>query len=452
MSDQLGYLPHTRSKALTRVMTISTANEIGDPVFKPLKRDWIIIYAFIFYLVGAHLRISLHSGGEVVVPMFMMVFSALGMALWFLPALWTRSGIFITFLFSFLAIQPWLGMGVSNVETVIKNILQLTASIIGAASMLYAVKRADPNKIFRALIILWYIIILLALAEVYFAKGFFDNLREIIYSGSDRGLYFAVERDLDIYGRVRATALASEPSFLADTLSVLCIMVFLLSYKSEPRKAYLTLTVMLFVSIFVVPSFKFVFYIFALFIFLRWPKTGFQALLFFTATATFFLLFFFLFDYILGLMVFISSDHIETGSFFGRIGSAHIVGLNALSSYPLFGYGVGNRDSVYPIIVDVWNNSGAFILFPWYANAPAEGLLSNGFWWMLIYLGVLGTAFFLFLIGLILKGIGVQYPFRSITCAAITWYGGGGFVDPQSWCLVVAFSISAFPSGSRSFP
>jgi len=398
---------------------------------------------FAAYIIGAHLRLSLHSGGTVFVPMFMMVFSSFAIALLFSSALWSRVGVLLSALSLFFLIQPWLGGDVNDSSVVIKNILQIIISISVATAIIFGLSMVDPRKTRKLLLFLWIGLVFLAFIEVAFFKSIFDSAREFLYSGSGRGVYSAVHRDVNIYGRVRATALASEPSFLADTLSILTVMVFMLTRRFGTWKPWLLLAVMILISFFAVPSFKMAFFVLALLVWVAWPQTRLQFLVVLFSVVCALGLTFISSDVIISLLEELGGEHLNTGSFYGRIGSAHMIGIDALSRQPFYGYGLGNREAVYPLIVDAWNRSGAFSLFPWYSNATAEHLLSNGFWWMCIYLGIVGTIFFMLLMSRILREVGVQYPWRSMTCAAIVWYAGSAFVDPHSWFVVVAFSLGA---------
>jgi hypothetical protein len=50
---------------------------------------------------------------------------------------------------------------------------------------------------------------------------------------------------------------------------------------------------------------------------------------------------------------------------------------------------------------------------------------------------------FLTLAALLLRALGVLTPWRSLICALILWYAGSAFVDPQSWYMLVVFSVGA---------
>ena len=410
----------------------------------PASRQQRLISALlIVYILGAHLRLSLYANGSILVPMYLMLFSSAALALWFAPALLRRAGGLLALTLAFLLLQPLAGGGDSGYGSSLRSVLQLTASMLGAMAVIFALGRLDPARLRRTLLIVWAVLIVLAFAESLFLKPLFDQIRDLLYSGSGRFVYLAEDRDLHIYGRVRTTVFASEPSFLADTLSALSVMVFLLHDRRGRLGSWLQLGAMLALGFFISPSFKMAFYLAAVLVWQFWPRSlgAFFGLLALLATGA--LLGALLFEPLLALLQDTAGTHLSSGSFFGRIGSAHLVGMNALAEFPLFGFGVGNNDDVYRIIAATWQDSGAFIRFPWYSALPAADLMSNGFWWMWIYLGLIGGAVFLTLAALLLRALGVLTPWRSLICALILWYAGSAFVDPQSWYMLVVFSVGA---------
>ncbi|MFC6499685.1 hypothetical protein ACFP8Z_19395 [Gemmobacter lanyuensis] len=408
-----------------------------------LKQTRLILVLFLVYVIGAHLRLSLYSGGSILVPMYLMLFSSAVVAIWFSATLWKTSGLKFCALLGFVLFQPFLGGGESGFGGAILSVVQLVASMVGALAMMFALGKVDSAQTRKLIFTIWIVFIALAFMESFFLKALFDQARALIYSETGRGVYIAVDRDLEIYGRVRTTVFASEPSFLADTLSSLSVMVFMLTNKSGKLASWALLGAMLIVSFFVAPSFKMSFYLIGVVIWQFWPRsfTNLLLLLIFlgiglavvTSNA----------DSIFALLDSVLGGHSSTGSFFGRIGSAPLVGIEALSKFPLFGFGIGNDDDVYSIIVEVWHQTGAFILFPWYGSLGASDLLSNGFWWMVTYLGIVGTAIFLTLSARLLRGVGVLTPWRSLVCGSVVWYAGSAFIDPQSWFTILVFSIGA---------
>ncbi len=317
---------------------------------------------------------------------------------------------------------------------------------------MYAVSLIDPAKLRRMLLGLWVVIIALALAENLFLKPVFDQIRDVLYAGSGRFVYLAEDRDLQIYGQIRTTVFASEPSFLSDTLSSIIVMVFLLGRKAGDIRSWALLIAMVFISFSISPSFKISFYLIALFVWQLWPRNLRGAVLLLFLLAVLMVATWGAIDIARALLNDSTASHATTGSFFGRIGSAHLVGIDALSQFPILGFGIGNREDVYRIIVEVWHRTGAFSLFPWYSGFGAEHLLSNGFWWMWIYLGIAGGGIFLSLTVKALRGVGVTNPWRSMICASIVWYAGSAFIDPQSWYVVVVFSVGALSKSIPSSP
>jgi hypothetical protein len=404
--------------------------------------QYLILSLLSIYIIGAHLRLSITSDGIILVPMYLMLFSSGALVVWFAPALWARTGAVFAVLAAFLAVQPVIGGGNNDLLDTIRSVLQLIASIGGALAVLYAASLINSAKLRRMLLALWVVIIALAVAESLFLKPIFDQIRDFLYAGSGRFVYLAEDRDLQIYGQIRPTVFASEPSFLADTLTALVLMVFMLGKKVGDIRSWGLLGLMTFVTFAVSPSFKVGFFILALLVWQFWPKNPSDTLLFLSLPAAVLVATWLTID-LFAVSLDNVGGHLATGSFFGRVGSAHLVGIDALGQYPLFGFGIGNTEGTYKVIYDVWSRTEAFSRFPWYSSYSAEHLLSNGFWWMWIYLGIIGGGIFLLLIIRILKNIGVTTAFRSVACASIVWYAGAAFVDPQSWYWVVVFSVGS---------
>ncbi|SDF69791.1 hypothetical protein SAMN04488105_1541, partial [Salipiger thiooxidans] len=320
-----------------------------------------------------------------------------------------------------------------------------------ALALIQALSSLDPQRLRRLVLWIWCIMITLATLEALGLKPVFDAVRDVLYSGSGRGVYEATQRDIGIYGRVRTTVFASEPSFLADTLASLILLVFFLDPKRGSIASWARLGGMLALSFLLSPSFKMAFYVLAAVVWQFWPRNlrGLTSLIAGLAVAGVLLAVFY--GPILGFFLETVGGHLESGSFYGRIGVAHSVGFEALRNYPLFGYGLSNQDGLYPIIAQVWQSSGAFALFPWYQPLPAQGLMSNGFWWEWAYLGIAGGLIVTLLMTSLLRRIGVELPLRTVVCTWIVWYAGAAFVDPRSWYMIALFAVGAVQfAGTRA--
>jgi hypothetical protein len=402
-----------------------------------LGRQQLILILLVVYIIGAHLRLSIYANGSILVPMYLMLLPSVALSLWFAPEVLRRIGGGLALMLAFLVLQPLVGGGGGGYESSIKSVIQLVASMGGALAMILALGLVDPGRLRWVLLVLWGAMIVLALIESLGLKPVFDQIRDWLYAGSGRFVYLAEDRDLQIYGRVRTTVFASEPSFLADTLSALVVMILLLG--AQRAASFVLFGAMIAVSFLVAPSFKTAFYVAAVVVWYLWPRDmrslSRLALILAAGVA----------GAQIGMAVIgdVAGTHLSSGSFFGRIGSAHLVAMQALGQFPLYGFGIGKNDAVQDIIVQIWNESGAFTLFPWYGGLSATDLMSNGFWWMWIYLGLFGGVTFLWLGARLLAGVGVAMPLRSLTCASIVWYAGSAFVDPQSWYMLVVFSTGA---------
>lgn len=407
----------------------------------------LVAFLLILYIVGAHLRLSIYSGQSIILPMYLMLLSAGVLALTFFAPLVRAVGWPFGALAVFVLIQPALSFAPQSVsvDTLLAG-LQLLASVAAALAVVYALSRVERPRLRRVLVWIWAAIILLAILESVGLKPVFDELRKVIYAGSGRFLYFEEFRDLQIYGRVRSTVLASEPSFLADTLMSLALMIFFLDPRRGTLWSWGRLGAMLTASFLVAPSFKMAFYVIAVLVWQFWPRTPRDLLVLAGGLVVGATLLAVLSGPLSTAFFSVAGRHLESGSFFGRIGVAPDVGWRVLTTYPLMGYGIGNESGLYPLIVGAWQDSGALSRFPWFAYLPATDLMTNGFWWGVSFLGILGSAVFWTTIWLALRSLGVDAPLRSIICASIVWYAGAAFVDPHSWYMLVVFSIGSVAS------
>lgn len=402
-----------------------------------------ITFAFAIYIIGAHLRLSIVSNGSTIVPMYLMLLGSALISVSFLLRLIHSAANLILLLVVVVIVQPLLASGETSFTRSILSVGQLLSAIGSSLLFLCALSSLNKSSLRRILLSIWLVFIFLALLEVSYFKPTFDQFRSILYAGSNRFVYFSDERDLQIYGQIRATVFSSEPSFLADSLSALALMIFFLDPDRGNWRSWLGLAALVSVNFLISPSFKSLFFLLALVVWEFWPRNCKElarlALLFVAALG---LLTTALSPLIAMLLIHFDA-HLISGSFFGRLGVAHSVAFDVLKVYPFFGVGIGDRSDAYDFVVRAWQDSGAFGRFPHYANLPAEDLMSNGFWWLWIYLGGLGGIVFFCLIARLLGVVGVLTPWRSLVCSCIVWYAGSAFIDPQSWYIVIVFSIGA---------
>lgn len=410
-------------------------------IAKP-KNEKIILILFLIYILGAHFRLSIYTGsGSILVPMYMMIFSAAFLAVLFLKPFLSLSGhsFFVLAFFSF--VQPAISLAPDSFSVGnYLGVLQLIISFISCFSVVYALAHVDSGRIKSFVFGVWMVFIALAVLEMSGFKGVFDYVREFLYGGSGRLVYAEEHRDVQIYGKVRSTVFASEPSFLADSLAGLMTLHFLLGRKDI--LGWVKYLSMFGVSFYLAPSFKMMFYLFAASVWVLWPKNNIQMtilsvfLAFAMASIALFSqpLFQFL-DLALG-------GHMESGSFYGRIAVGPFVARDVLLSYPVFGYGIGNDQGLAEIINSNWQNSGAFYAFPWFQGKEAVDLMTNGFWWQWVFLGVFGGGVFIKIWVSLLEKMGVSAPWRTIICVWIVWYAGFAFVDPMSWYVVAIFAVA----------
>jgi hypothetical protein len=422
---------------------------MNDESKPSIRLSTIVIALFAIYLIGAHLRLSIYSDNSILVPMYLMIASGT------LVFLLSIKSLLQAVLFPLIAItiftlaQPFLSYAFgARQEISATSSIQLLVSIIISLSFVRALSIVDRVVLWRMLFVFWAVLIALAFLENFGFRGFFDDIRAVLYGGSDRGIYASDLRDISLYGSVRSTVFASEPSFLADSLCSLVVLMFMLDPKRGMLPSWIRFGAMLFICILASPSFKVAFYIVALLLWQYWPRNP-RSQLFLALFLPIFALFLWqIFPSLLPILEGMLGQHSETGSFYGRVEVGPSVAANALLNSPLFGYGLGGADEVYPIISSIWDESGAFQKFSWYVDLGARELMSNGFWWQWIFLGVVGGVIFIFLLLRLMDRIGVTNPIRALVCTWIVWYAGSAFVDPQSWYMLIIFSLGSMRTAS----
>jgi hypothetical protein len=409
-----------------------------------LSRHRVVLIIFIFYLIGTHLRLSLYWGDSILLPMYPMLISAALLLLIFAKPFFRITKFHLLIFLIFTLTQPLLTLAPESFSfNTLKASLQLLASIVSALILIYALSTVDQGKLRALLIFLLTFVSLLALLENIGFRDIFNQIRDFIYSSGSRAVYAADHRDLEIYGRIRTTAFASEPSYLADTFAALIIMIFFLDPKRGSIGSWVSLLTMMFFVYIFFPSFKYIFYLASVCVWMFWPRNRSRAVIFLVCLLISGLLIFLFSGLIADYLQLFTFSYFETGSFFGRILVGPIVGMNALSNYPIYGYGLGNEHGLESIVFNAWNDSGAFLLFPWYADWRTVDLMSNGFWWYWSYLGIGGGIIFATIIMRLLKQINVEKPLRTLVSVWIVWYAGAAFVDPMSWYMLIVFSVGA---------
>ncbi|WP_141058379.1 hypothetical protein [Stenotrophomonas rhizophila] len=412
------------------------------------SRSTVGLTLLVAFFVGAHLRLSIYSGGSVLIPQFICLAAGAALAALYHRALLKALPLMLL-LAAALVLAPILNfpfLSTSAVFETYKGSIQLLVSMTLMLAVAALVTTVEPARLAKLSTRLWLFFVLLALLEFVALRDVFEAISQAIYSASGRGVYNGVERDQLMYGQIRPKVMATEPSFLATTLLCLCTMAILSMRSAGKPHAVRNGLLMLAVTYLVCPSMIIVFFMAAIATWMYWPRTkkGRALVLFLlggalvsTLIAQSYM------TQLAALSKLALGDHGATGSFFGRIAVGPSVGIDVLERYPLLGVGVGNAEAARPIIDSNWLNKGAFALFPWFADPTlrANDLMSNGFWWQWIYMGAVGGLLFMALTKALLRTMGVALPFRAIVCAWIVWYAGAAFVDPISWFALAIFCI-----------
>jgi hypothetical protein len=402
------------------------------------NQDWLVKFLLVVFMIGFHTRISIYSGGAIIVPMYLCLFSGAGI---FVLALQRGLGRLLAPLLGVVGLIVLTAFSAGafggDIVALVRGALQLSASIVIAAGLAVVLGGESMRGEDRFFLVLWAVFLVVACVELIPAvRPVFDRVSSALYAGSARGLYASLDRDLQLYGQYRPKAFASEPSFLAATLSTLNLLVLFTGMHRGRRRALARYFVMLVIAYLVAPSLSALFYLTAAMVFVFWPRTaGLKAmavgalLLAVGALAAFPL-----------TSVNVLSAHQRSGSFFGRITAGPFVGVQSLIERPLLGYGVGDSQAVFPTVSRVWSEQSAYSAFPWYGGLGSTELMSNGFWWQWIYFGVVGGILFVMTLFGVLRAMGVLRPLSILVSVWIVWYAGAAFVDIVSWTAFAVFA------------
>ena len=424
----------------------TTSEHTGDSPGKFLLLDRLLL---IMFIIGIHLRLSLRTNDAVLVPMYLSLIS--GAILTYRSSVGKRRyfkafsplGVFLVAMWAVSAVSG------GDILQLTKGAVQFYLSIVVAFGVALSISRIEPRQAVRFFTKIWTVFFILAIIERYAASSLFRSITDAIYSGMGRSVYDSLDRDASIYGQTRPHVFASEPSFLAYTLNILCILIFFKQSKINKNLAMTIYIAMVGATTFISPSFTEVFFVGAIGAWYFWPKSISSRVIVMVTSVVFAV-----FAYPLLLNSdsrFTISEHQNSGSFFGRIIAGPPVALEALSERPLFGYGVGDADAVTPIIVDIWNRYGAFSEFPWYIDLKGLDLMSNGFWWQWIYFGIIGGILYVGVLFRLMKVIGAQNPMRVFVCSCLVWYAGAALVDIASWYVFIAFLAGALGERKPNF-
>lgn len=411
----------------------------GTAARPPAKNQAKLIkFLLVIFIIGFHTRLSIYSGGAIIVPMYLCLFAGAGM---FFVALQQRMGKLLGPLLSAVGLifgtAFFAAIFGGDIVALIRGALQLSASIVIATGLAIVLSGEIAKGEDKFFLMLWFAFLAVACVELIpSVRPAFDQVSSALYSGSTRGLYASLDRDLQLYGQYRPKAFASEPSFLAATLSTLNLLVLFSGMHRGKRTALVRYFAMLAVAYAVAPSLSALFYLTAAMVFVFWPRSaGMKAL----AVGSLLLAVGILAAFPL-TSTSVLSAHQRSGSFFGRITAGPYVGLQSMIERPLLGYGVGDSQAVFPTVSRVWSEQGAYSAFPWYAGLGSTELMSNGFWWQWIYFGIIGGILFIFILISLFRSMGILRPLSVLISIWTIWYAGAAFVDIVSWTAFAVFA------------
>jgi len=409
----------------------------------------LLKFLLVVFIIGYHTKLSLYSGATVIFPLYLCLLPAAVIAYRYRNAISAKAFQWLLAALV-LAIVVLLGNSVFGLFSfsLLTGTLHFCASFFLGIFVIAGLARVPPNEARKLFFVLWMVFAVLAGLELIDAlRPLYTAVTGAVYFGTPRGLYGANLRDIDLYGHYRPRAFASEPSFLSATLSALSFLTLFsgLAASKGRIKALALFGFMTVVAYLIVPSLSVLFYFAAIAVWIAWPRSvvgkGLAVLMLVGVAIAL--------PLVQGAGGSLFGAHQSSGSFFGRITAGPLVGLKALMDRPILGYGIGNSDAAYDTVVDVWMDHGGFSAFPWFKGASATALMSNGFWWQWIYLGLIGGLVFTGFLVSLLKSLGVKYPLRVIVCTWIIWYAGTGFETIIAWFIFAIFAYADIAQNSQ---
>ncbi len=321
--------------------------------------------------------------------------------------------------------------------------VQLVVSIFSGFGIAILITRIGPDRLRRILLRLSVGILITAIAEAYL--GFYPimlKINEVLYAWRPAGFYIDAGRDVANWGAVRPLVFSTEPSLVGIWGSVLMIGATMLS-TAQDWKRYAILIAYVVVLLFVTRS------------------TTSMVILISHLVATLFDRRFSLSKQLVVLGVAIAmtivltlssaatlvGQYAEGTSFFARILGPYMTTIEVLRINPIFGLGLGNENALETIIMDVWNRTGMLAASMHYIKQwGITGMLTNNFFLLWIYFGVVGGLIFLGIVFALVRQLG-RYPMVMVALTSFgVWMTVGGFVDARSWFFVYFFISCAILS------
>lgn len=429
----------------------STALAAPYPFAHPYRRtlpapDMMDTTLCLLFLVGIYLGIALPLPGGIPLPAVLAGVSGLLLLTKHMAELRTAHVLAVGSALAVAVISVLVSADVSLLGEKFKGFVQLTYSLLVAFGFFLVARHYTREKFATIFLALTLTILLGSAMETFIpaVKAASDSFRGMIF---DSGVYSADRRDLALYGRVRPKFFTSEPSFIAFGYTLFAFCWYVVSRQAGKVVCYVGLLALgyflirgptILLGITLVP-------IYEIFLASRRRTVAGNTRLDLSravvaAIATCLLV---IIGFILGWEVLEPRiDGIVSGrdpSFFARILAPTLIARDVLTLYPFAGVGLTGWESLEQMIVQLYATTNHLAYDVQFDGASQS--LTNYFWSLWIFMGLIGGLAFVVAMSFLLRSLGVP----SLAFCWCVWIvfgqAAGGFVTPRTWVVLALAAL-----------
>lgn len=323
-------------------------------------------------------------------------------------------------------------------------------TFIGSIAVLQDCNPRTINKISRFFL---YGMLLIAFSEVHLgARPVIDEVRSLYTSTSS--LYNFVDRDIQQYGALRATALTSEPSSAGNYFGFLVIL--LIATSQRMKLAFIEALALCIAATYLFRTPTLTFYIAFAAIILAFSKSNSKRTALGNALACITLAGAIVIPYLLylNLLPELSSytgGFTSTGSFYIRQIAPINTFLGMISESPLMGFGFQYSEHSREInSVVLASDYGGFYTTSQLSDMHAGQFSTNAFWEFFSTNGILGSIVLLAIYRKALRAMNVPNHLFILLGSSTLLLAHGGLILPFTWTPVVALAYFAWRRGKAN--
>jgi len=323
-------------------------------------------------------------------------------------------------------------------------------TFLGSIAVLQDCNPGTINRICRFFL---YGMLLIAFSEVYLgARPLIDEIRSLYTSTSS--LYNFVDRDIQQYGAVRATALTSEPSSAGNYFGFLVIL--LIATSQRMKIAFIEALVLCIAATYLFRTPTLTFYIAFAGIILVFGKSNSKRTILGNGLACVTLAGAIVVPYLLYLNVLpglasYTGGFTSTGSFYIRQIAPINTFLGMISESPLMGFGFQYSEHSRDInSVVLASDYGGFYTTSQLSDMQAGQFSTNAFWEFFSTNGILGSIVLLAIYRKALRAMNVPHHLFILLGSSTLLLAHGGLILPFTWTPVVALAYFAWRRGKAN--